>query len=342
VKDVIGMPMKDLSKEIDKLGLSRDLAGRLAATKAAALIGTVGVAVGLEYMIQHTKNIITAKGFNTKNFAAVAGLEQSQAHTKKGLTDPVAKAKKRAKQVAALVAGALGLSVFTPLLLRKNPALLLKTEKFLKVVDCKKNFDISKPILAFIIGSGVVSYLDASRDSLELKENASRLAVVVPYLLGGRELAKCLIAKSLEKFAKIEVGKQGWKPVKKPLGELVRLVEDNPFRKMCRKESLLETDVVIDKTSLTHKLHSLPFVQDLQKQNKALLAEEVKAAILQKHNIYVQWGSFALSALGCGTLLNWILYRQTQARYKHQQELSQTPAAAQIPSGEAWHSTQAP
>jgi hypothetical protein len=330
VKDVIGIPMQDLSKEIDKLGLSRQVAEKLIATKAAALIGTVAIAAGFEYMIQHTKNVITAKGFKTKNFAAVAGLEESKARTQSGLIDPVAKAKKRAKQVGVFLTGALSLAVLTPMIMRNRLGLLNKAESFMKVVDCTKNFDISKPILAFLIGTGVVSYLDAARDPLEKKETGTRLCVVVPYLMFGKELTGYAIAKLMERFKKIEVDNDA----KKPMGELVRFVEDNPFQKMFRKKSLLQTKVVIEEKELIKKLETLPIVKNIQSQDKPLLAAEVKAALLKQ---YTRLGVYStlVSALGCGTLLNWIIYKQTQARYKHQQELLKTQTGVQIPSGDA-------
>jgi hypothetical protein len=333
---LVGHPMRKISEELEKLPLDKkakqEILERVVSTKAGALIGTLGVAAGLEYMIQHTKNVVTAQGFKTKNFAAVAGLEESKAHTEEGLTDPVKKAKKRGKQVGAFVLGSLATAFATPFIL-KNIGGLRAAEKVMKVADCKPGFDISKPILALLIGTGVASYLDAARDPLEKKETGTRLCVVVPYLLFGKELAGYGITKFKEKFTKVILGQdKSGKEVKVPIRDVLPLTTGDPFKKMVNKESLLEFDVIKSAKEIVNDLsdkddNNQKVKERLNKLGGFKLTDEIKAKLIAEHgklNIY----SYLLGALGCGLGMNLLIYKQTQARYKHKQEAAKQQQTA--------------
>jgi hypothetical protein len=316
-----GVPLQTLEKGLEHLGAEGETLLRpILAAKVGALLGTFAIAAGLEYMIQHTKNVITAKGFKTKNFAAVAGLESGKAHTQAGQVDPVEKAKKRSKQVGAVVLGSLALAVVIPQAILKNGKAFALATKFLRWVDFSKGFDISKPVLAGLITTGVVSYIDAARDSLERKETATRLAVVVPYLMFGKELAGFAIAKLTETFNVTVKDKE-----QKPLKTFASFTTgENPLKQMKNAATLLDFNVVKTNEKL---------IQDLEEANtkKALdaygpkMAAQIRGAVIAEHgrlNVY----SYLLSALVCGLGINWITYRQTQNRYKHQQQKLQNAA----------------
>jgi len=325
-RKLAGQPMRKISEKLKTLveenKFTQDQADKmilkLVRTKAGALIGTVGVAAGFEYMIQHTKNVITAKAFNTKNFAAVAGLEKGKAHTAEGLDDPVEKAKKRGKQAGAFVLGTLGAAALTPWLLKFGG--LKKAENVMKLVDCAPGFDISKPVLAMLISVGVASYLDAARDPLEKKETGTRLCVVVPYLLFGKELAGFGIAKFLENFKKVTIGQDGnGKDIKKPIKDIIPFANANPFQQMITREKLLDFGVVDKDKDFLKKLASKEVTQKLQNLVKDdVVREQVKGQIIHQHSV-LGISSYLFGALCCGLGMNWIIYKQTQARYKQQQ-----------------------
>lgn len=342
-RKLVGHPMRAISDKLGELVKSGTIPKpeadkilqRVVATKAGALIGTVGVAAGFEYMIQHTKNVITAKGFHTKNFAAVAGLEARKAHTQEGQTDPVEKAKKRGKQVASFVAGSLGAALAAPFVLKKVG--LKGATDVLKVVDCAPGFDISKPILAMLIGTGVVSYLDAARDPLEKKETGTRLCIVAPYLLFGKELAGFGITKFVERFTKVVVGKNAnGEEIKKAIKDIVPLTTGNPLKQMINPKHLLDFNVVKKDKDIVTNLQALEKAQkDGVKKLGFELTDEIKAQIISAHgklNTY----SYLLGALGCGLGMNWLIYKQTQARYKHQQEQAKQQALNNVASITPW------
>jgi hypothetical protein len=188
--DLIGKPLHSLKLD----HLPADKAARLIGAKAATVTSAAALMCGAEYLVQHNKNWVTAKLFGTKNFAAVAGLEQSSNDVKKGEEDPTTKAALRNKQVLMGVLSALGASVVMAKGLPRSARLTQAAKNVLNWVDFGKGFDVSKSLLALGIGTGVVSYMDAARDNLERKELASRLAIVVPYLMFGKELAGNFVA----------------------------------------------------------------------------------------------------------------------------------------------------
>lgn len=285
------------------------VAGRnLLGAKFATLIGVLSFAGGYEYMIQHAKNVMIAKGFGTKNFTAVAGLEERQNQAVAGEMDPVEKAKKRTWQVLSVMGAGFGLAAATPFLVKSVPAYQKLAQKVMTVCNFSNSkdafFDITKPLLALIAGIGAVSYVDAARDSLERKETGSRLALVIPYMLFGKELAGNALAKAV-----------GLLQVKD--GDTVRHIDDiisltkggfkDAVSQACKKESFLQLDMTKGADALKKELAD-------KKVSKA-----VTDAILLRHKVFIKYGSLGLSALVCGLGINWMSYHQTNKRHEKQE-----------------------
>ncbi len=337
IKWLVGTPLRKVTAKVREMNLKsagnahfdEALLRPLIATKLGALLGTVAVAAGFEYMIQHTKNVITAKQFKTKNFAAVAGLESGKAHTTQGQTDPVEKARKRSKQVGLFVLGSLGLAAIAPQAVLHNQGIANAAKKFLHVADFDKGFDISKPALAFLIGTGVVSYVDAARDSLERKETATRLAVVAPYLMFGKEIAGYTMAKFMDTFNTVDVGNK----TKRPLKDFVPFTNGkNPITQaLDYKNTFLDMNVRKNTETLVEELEKSKVLAEYA-NNPALVAK-IRAAVIGSHAKLENY-SYLLSALVCGLGINWIVYKQTQKRYQLQQAEHQNDSkpAASLPT----------
>lgn len=195
----VGTPFSALEKEVAKHITAtgqKEVLNKIAATKAGALAGAVAFASGFEYLIPHLNNLATKKLFDTVNFTAVAGLEKQRDTVQPGEVDIIKRAKNRLFQVSAIASALVIGSAALPGLLKGGAKPLQQLLKFVDF-DARQEvnafFDLSKPLLAIVIGHGVASYLDASQSSLERKETALRLGFVVPYLLAGGEATKNLL-----------------------------------------------------------------------------------------------------------------------------------------------------
>jgi hypothetical protein len=298
---------------------------KLIGAKMGTVLAVLSLAAGIEYMIQHAKNAVTARQFETKNFAAVAGLEAGKPITQAGEMDPVTKAKRRTWQVGALMAGTFALAAVMPRMVQRSKAVQAFSEKFLKVLHFGSNkakdslFDLTKPMLALLAGIGAVSYIDASRDNLERKETGFRLMLVIPYMLFGKELAGNALAKFFEN-SKIELeegGKTVFKKVKDILKEhsstqtkLSFLNEGSLWQQFKNPETLMDLNKV--KGSLAESM------EQAAKEGGKKIPLKVKEAIFKKHGM-IGIGSYLLSAAVCGIGINWLAYRQTKERYRLQQ-----------------------
>lgn len=318
-QEAIGTSIRNVAEK----GLANPASTKLLAAKSGTLVGALALAAGFEYMIQHVKNVITARHFKTKNFSAVAGLEAASNEAQQGNVDPVEKAKRRGRQVGYAVAGLLAAAVALPFGILRSPKLAQTAGNVLKHIDFsgKSAFDLTKPILAVLIGTGVVSYLDAARDSLERKETATRLAFVVPYLLCGKELAGNLLAKFLEN-KKVGTGAERF-----TIKDRVRFI--NP--KLFQDASFLDFSMV--KSTVFEEVQKLP------------IADNIKEAILKKHH-NIKVGSYLLSAIAVGAGLCMLTNYQTRKRFQRQQEQQaqgkqQTPPARVFQGNHSAHA-QAP
>jgi hypothetical protein len=279
---------------------------QLIAAKAGTLLGALAVASAFEYMIQPVKAAITAKKFKIKNFTAVAGLEEGRTQLKEGESDPILKAKRRGWQTALVTAVALLGAAFAPKAILRNEKLLAAARKAIKYVDFdsrENTFGLSRSLLALVIGSGVASYLDAARDSLERKETATRLLFVVPGLLFGKALANDLLAWGFEHFGRVK-----GKTVRKHLeGTGLSFTKGNPLKKAFNADTFLDFDVMVDKADFYNRL------------KKSGLPDSIQLGIIQKlARIDFPW-SYLVSAGIFGSGVCWLAFRQTRQRYQQQQ-----------------------
>lgn len=313
--DELGKGIKtDAGKGLGKMETYLQHGGKeathLLGPKLGTLIGVLTLAGGYEYMIQHAKNVMIAKGFGTRNFTAVAGLEGKQNQAAEGEMDPVEKAKRRTFQIGALMGTGFALAAFTPLLVTKFKTGEKVAKKVLEVCNFNKGFDITKPILATIAGIGAVSYVDAARDHFERKETGSRLLLVIPYMLFGKELAGNALAWGANKL-KVNVNGQ-----KKAINELAdgkfSLLKGgfkDSLKQAATKENFLQLDMSKKAEDITKALKGMD--------------QDVIDAVIKRNKWVVGRGSFLLGALVCGVGINWMSYQQTKSRYNKEQEQKQ-------------------
>ncbi len=284
----------------------------LLGAKAGTWLASVGVAAGLEFMVPHIKNVITAKAYNTKNFTAVANLESSRETLREGEVDPVQKSKKRLLPVLGIVGGLLALSAALPKLVVRNAAIrnaaLFVTKHFSFSGNKKVPFDLSKPILMLLALVGFAGYLDASRDKLEKRELVTRVGVfTIHYNLFGKELAGNFLAWIFQN-QKVKSG-----------GKLQRIKDLAPLLdRSIKPTSFLDFNKVIDKAQLETRLA------------KSGLSQSAKSAIAFRHKAI--WPlKFVLSAAVVGVLANLVAYYQTRKTYEsnHEQPTSNNIAASQ-------------
>lgn len=301
---------------------------KLVGAKMGTLLAVLSFAAGYEYMIQHVKNVITAKEFKTKNFAAVAGLEASKLQAQAGEMDPVEKTKRRAWQVGGLMAGTFGLAAAMPFLVKNSRALEAFSKKVLTYVNFNSgkghHFDITKPLLATLAGIGAVSYIDASRDSLERKENATRLAFVIPYMLFGKEMAGNLLA-SLLQNTKLDIGGEN-RVEKKKIKDILKAFKDSSGKPLSflEQENIWNPKVLFNKfiskdSPMNVGMFRSTLGEELEKIPARKLAGPIKEAISNRLFL-ITIGSYGLSALACGLGINWLAYQQTKERHRRQQE----------------------
>lgn len=323
-----GLKSKNAAEEIGK-GLGGKVedpkvaSKNLIAAKLGTVLGALGIGSGFEFMIQHAKNVMTATQFHTRNFTAVAGLEGSQNEAAKGEADPVDKAKRRLWQTGLATVGMLAAAFAAPKLVLHNAAVEKGARKFLSYVDFSKGkaFDLSKVFLAVLAGVGAVSYFDASRDSLERKENATRLAVVIPYMLFGKELMNLAVAKFHETFGSIQVdGKEvKLRKLKEQLN--FSFIKGNPIKKALNKETFLDMGVVRSKDELMQHMDDLTKNMEKSPQTEKWI-KGIKEGLSHRSGA-IGNSAFYLSAATTGILINLIAYAMTRERFKRQKAQEQ-------------------
>jgi hypothetical protein len=338
----IGSSWKELAKELGHDALKKG--GPLVGAKIGTLVAVITFAAGWEYMVQHVKNVITAKQFNTKNFAAVAGLESAKTVAQAGEMDPVEKTKRRAWQVGSLMAGGFTLAALLPKLVANHQFVENAAPKVLTYFHFGSNekkgviFDLTKPMLATLAGIGACSYIDAARDWLERKETALRLCLVIPYMLVGKELAGNALAKIVD-HTSIDVEKDGKIKPQKVKAVLKQYYEGTGLHPSLLKggslwEQFKNPDTLLDLNKVKDSLAE-EFEKVAQKGVKGKIPTAIQEALITKLNL-VGIGSYLLSAVVCGLGINWLAYRQTKHRYElQQQQLKSRPQPSQ-PGSPFW------
>ncbi len=331
-----GLDYKQIGQSWAQYGVkdfSKTVPTKLLAAKSGAILGALGSAFAFEYMIQHWKNVITAKKFHTTNFTGVAGLEHSRVHIAQGESDPVAKATKRQKQVGALWLGTMGTALAMPWVFKR----FVKEEsqripKLLRYLNFgssgKSQFDTHKGFQGLLTLVGLASYLDASRDKLEFKEQATRLSVVIPYLLFGQALAGNFLAKGLEKLAFFKDAQGKFQSLK----DLNLTLLDVPkgqslwgamWNKGTTPETILKLDLGKEASQFKSEVEKLVTSGAITQK----VADKIKMA--QSKGLY--WSSLALGAAVCGVGINLVAYRQTNKRHQKQEVEKQKKMVALQP-----------
>lgn len=328
----VGSSWKELAENGTKKA-SRELLG----VKAGALLGVVTMAGCWEYLTQFGKNVMSSERLGTKNFAAVAGLEDAKSTVQNGEMDPVDKAKRRAWQVGGIFLSGLALAAAMPKLVRNSSLVESAAKSVLKYLNFGSNakkdlyFDLTKPMLATFAGIGAVSYIDAARDHLERKETAFRLMLVIPYMLAGKELAGNLLAKIFEN-TKVEVKEGVSEKIKDVLAKHYEgtglhgsfIKEGSLWKQFSNPDTLLNLNMV--KGSLSEEFEKAAAAAT---KDKPWLSPAVEEAIYKQHG-RIGIGSYLLSALLCGIGINWMAYRQTKKRYELQQQQRANAARPQV------------
>lgn len=271
----------------------------LAGAKTGTLLSTVALAAGIEYLVPHVKNWITAKAYKTKNFGAVAALEESRTQLEEGETDPVDKAKRRILPVAAAVAGAVAVGFALPFLASRVGGVAAASRFVGKHFNFGQGsaFDMSKPILAVLALVGLAGYIDGARNDIERKELLTRVGVfTIPYYLFGKELVGNALG-HWQQNTKIDVN-----GVMTPIKNLVPFIDKN-----LPKTSFLDFNRVVSDTHVVDVL------------KRKAVSSEVISKVVGKLN-FIWYSKFVLSALVVGVLSNLLAYHQTRQRYAAKKE----------------------
>lgn len=194
-KSLLAKPLKELTERN-----AREL-HKILPVKAAVILATLGfAAIGCEYVLNFAKNLFTSKVFRKEQFSDVVNLSGNDT------TDgPVAqKAHRRIRQALGVAAGVVAASLA---LARFGPSSRLLqgfSKQVVRLLDfsfSNGRFGLSRNQLLVYMGIAVAGYMDAARDGLERKEIATRLALVLPYLLVGQEILQRFFQKFVAKKA---------------------------------------------------------------------------------------------------------------------------------------------
>jgi len=177
--------------------LTEPLLRKINVGKAGVLLGAVGaLTLGMEYALTFARNLFTEKLFKVNKFSDVVNLTKGRIENGQK-SDYWHKAIKVMKIAGLTSLGLLGLGA---VIARhgdkiKSARFHQGIEKLNKLLDFnfkrelnadksikKIRYGLSKAQLNFVIWTGVISYLHATRTKLEFWEVLSRLAIVAPYL----------------------------------------------------------------------------------------------------------------------------------------------------------------
>ena len=204
---------KYLLSDITSLkNINSDLLKKIKLLKLGQLVSTFGIILPFTYLVPHIKNYTTFLKNGKNKFTSVIGLEKD-----KNTSDKSKEKEKIQKTVKSslkaglitLLAGFAGLGI-----LKKNNALYNKIEpvmdNILRRFDFSEKCDLKKIHYgALIYPVSILSYLKASRDKYEKKENIRRFSVTVPLLFFGEKLIQNPIYKHFDKKFKTNVFNQG-------------------------------------------------------------------------------------------------------------------------------------
>jgi hypothetical protein len=186
-------PLHELEKQVTSGKLLKDEFHHVLAAKGAIIAtGLTLTGIGGEYIINYLRNLLTFRVFNMDKFSDVVNLSHGENKTGQK-SSVVEKSWHRIQQVLGVCTGILGASLIGA---RFGPKLF--SEKFINgpIKSFINTFDfqfangaygLTKNQMGAYMALSVPAYLDSARDNLEKWESATRLGVVLPYLLWGQD-----------------------------------------------------------------------------------------------------------------------------------------------------------
>jgi hypothetical protein len=217
--------LTELAEKVGHEGLKKELP-HLVAVKAATILGPmVAVGLGCEYLINYSKNLMTAHFFKKDKFSDIVNLSKGEMKTGEE-SQVVKKSLHRTLATLGLMGGTLlgsvALAKFGHRLPQKPLATfrqkLLRHPHFGKLgrwvpqnpigalvdhldYDAKKGgFSISGKQLRWYMAASIPAYADAARDKLERVEAVSRLGVIMGYLAFGQQALERGMLSVIRKF----------------------------------------------------------------------------------------------------------------------------------------------
>jgi hypothetical protein len=158
--------------------------------------------IGGEYIINYARNLMTAQVFKKDKFSDVVNLSKGTIKTGEK-SSVVEKSRHRIYQVLGICGGLLTASMlgarYGPKIMSdgfvKGP--LKSMVRFFDFQFHNGSYGLTKNQMGTYMALSVPAYLDSARDKLETWESATRLGIVLPYLLWGQDWIESLIR---EKF----------------------------------------------------------------------------------------------------------------------------------------------
>jgi len=107
---------------------------------------------------------------------------------------------------------------------------------------------------------------------------------------------------------------------------------------MVNPDTLLDFNVTDKHKAFASKLTTNSYLQSLKDDT---LKDQVKAKLVYHHTV-LRFCSYLFGALGCGLGMNWVIYKQTQRRYKDQIQYAKLQVSARQRQSPQWPSASIP
>ncbi len=294
--DVLKLSLKEIAEK------SPNLIRKALPIRLATIIATLGMTcIAGEYSLLFIKNLLTAKVFNKESFSDVVALSDNPMDDIEQ-SETVQKAHRRIAQCLGITTGLV--------LLATGVARFgggFRSIKMLQKLAEKMDFNfkngkmsLSRSQFLTFMAVSIVAYLDSSRDDLERKEVATRLAIVMSYLAYGEEMIKGTLIKAFgQRFPELLKADEKGQKVPKNLEEL-------------GQEALAYAKSKLQKV--------LPVEQITEKRIQDEAAKHLKPLLKGKNALFLIPHAIGILGVGLGTaLLNryW-----TEIRYKADQQVN--------------------
>lgn len=225
----LSKPVSELSKMAAEGGnkVLKEQLPHLISVKAATILGPmIAVGLGGEYLINYSRNLVTAKVFHKDKFSDIVNLSKGEMKSGEE-SEVVKKSAHRALTTLGVMGGTLLASVGLARFGHKLPTVRLEgLKKTLKgtflskwadrqpntlfegVVrhfdyDARKGgFSLASNQLRWYMAASVPAYADAARDKLERVESVSRLGMIMGYLAFGQQALEKGMLKIMKTYRK--------------------------------------------------------------------------------------------------------------------------------------------